>query len=107
MRGAFGGLMFPSEGSRDSPLRRDTLDKWLRADEKAAKLSSLDGGLWHPLRRAWATARKHLSVSDVTQAGGWKDVSTLIRCYQQADNDTMLAVMSEPRKIVDKAVSGR
>ena len=31
----------------------------------------LDGGLWHPYRRAWAISRKHLPTVDVAAAGGW------------------------------------
>jgi hypothetical protein len=33
-------------------------------------------------------------------------VTTLIRCYQQADDDTMLRVMNEPRKVMERAKSG-
>lgn len=48
----------------------------------------------HAYRRAWATARKGLSVTDVAHAGGWSDTSTLISCYQQADDETLPEVMS-------------
>ena len=37
-------------------------------------------------------------------AGGWKDVETLLTCYQQPDAETMLAVMSEPKKVRDAAL---
>ena len=105
MGGAFGGLVFPSEKNRDEPVDRHELRTWLELAEKHAKLPKLEGSLWHAYRRAWATSRKHLPVSDVAQPGGWKDLSTLLRCYTQADNHTMLAVMSEPRKVMEKAVS--
>ncbi len=48
----------------------------------------LAGGLWHPYRRKWATERKHLSLKDVAAAGGWRDVETLLTCYQQPDQDS-------------------
>jgi hypothetical protein len=32
-------------------------------------------------------------VKDVAAAGGWKDISTLIDCYQQPDDDTRRAVV--------------
>ncbi len=57
----------------------------------------------HPYRRKWATERKHLSLKDVAAAGGWKDVETLLTCYQQPDPQTLLAVMSEPRKLHELA----
>jgi hypothetical protein len=84
-------------GDGDTP--RDTFDKALRRAERKALLKPLAGGLWHAYRRAWATARKHLPVSDVAAAGGCKDIATLVRCYQQPTNDAILAVMSEERKV--------
>ena len=45
------------------------------------------------------------SLKDVAAAGGWKDTDTLLRCYQQPDKETLLAVMSEERKLRE-AVSG-
>lgn len=103
--GAFGVLVFPSAKDRNVPVSADNLSDWLLKAEMHAKLPKLKGGLWHPLRRAWATSRKHLPVSDVAQVGGWKDIGTLLRCYTQADNHTMLAVMNEPTKVSEKAVS--
>jgi hypothetical protein len=58
-----------------------------------------DGGLWHAYRRKWATERKHLPLKDVAAAGGWNDVATLLKVYQQPDPATLLVVMSEPRKV--------
>ena len=63
------------------------------------------GGLWHPYRRKWATERKHHSLKDVAAAGGWKDTETLLTCYQQPDADTLLAGMSEPKKMRDAALA--
>jgi hypothetical protein len=42
-----------------------------------------------------------LPVSDVAAVGGWKDIATLLRCYQQPDRETLRAVMAEPRKLRD------
>lgn len=53
----------------------------------------LKRGVWHPYRRKWATARKHHPLKDVATAGGWKSEETLLRCYQQADEATMLNVV--------------
>lgn len=103
--GAFGGLMFPSASNRDVAVDRHEFRTWLEGAESRAGLPKLEGGLWHAYRRAWATSRKHLPVSDVAAAGGWKDVTTLLRCYTQADNDTILAVMSDPKKVMERAIS--
>jgi integrase len=105
--GAFGNaLLFPSITDPNVPMRREMLDDWLIAAEKAAGLCRLDGGLWHPYRRKWATERKDLPVGDVAAAGGWRDVGTMITCYQQPDRDTLLRVMTETKKVTEAAVSG-
>jgi len=104
--GAVGGWVFPSEKVPGAPVRGDVLPRQLLAAEQAAGLPKLDGGLCHPYRRKWATERKHLSIKDVAAAGGWKDTETLLTCYQHADRETMLAVMSEPRKVTEVGVAG-
>jgi integrase len=102
--GTTAGWVFAAEEDADVPMDRKMFDKWLRYAEKQAGLPKLEGGLWHPYRRAWATARKHLPLTDVAAAGGWKDTSTLLRCYMRPTNDQLLAVMSEPQKVRDMAV---
>lgn len=101
--GALGGLLFASESSVDIPMDRHLFDKWLAIAEARAELPKLRGALWHAYRRKWASERKHLSLVDVAAAGGWKDNATLLTCYMQPDDATMLRVMSEPKKLHDVA----
>jgi integrase len=105
--GALGGWIFASETNPETLIDRDTFRRLLEKAEDRAGLPKLDGGLWHPYRRKWATERKHLSVTDVAAAGGWKNTATLLTCYQQPTNDALLAVMSEERKVRDVAVVER
>jgi hypothetical protein len=74
----------------------------LRDDEAAPlvlpALAPLDGSDFHAYRRAWATARKHLSLRDVAEAGGWRSTETLLRCYTQVDEATMLKVVRKPKR---------
>jgi len=102
--GAVGGWMFPGERKPDQFMDRHQFDKWLRVAEEHAGLPSLCSGLWHPYRRKWGTERKHLPVTDVAAAGGWKDVHTLLTCYQQPDSETLLAVVGEARKVRERGV---
>ncbi|MDQ6690915.1 MAG: hypothetical protein M3Z18_10435 [Gemmatimonadota bacterium] len=74
------------------------LPEMLPEAEELAKLPKLDSSLWQAYRRGWATARKGLPLKDVAAVGGWKDIQTLVNCYQQADDDTMLLVMSHPKR---------
>lgn len=99
--GAVGGWLFAAEKNPEVPMDRHLFDKWLTVAEQRAGLEKLVGGLWHPYRRKWATERKHLPLKDVAAVGGWTDTETLLNCYQQADPTTMLAVMSETRKVRD------
>ena len=102
--GAVAGWVFAAETAPTQPMDRHLFDKWLMVAERVARLPKLEGGLWHPYRRKWATERKHLPLKDVAAAGGWKDTETLLTCYQQPDNETLLAVMSEQRKVRETAL---
>ena len=102
--GAVAGWMFAGERKPEQAMDRHLFAKRLAAAEREAKLPKLDGSLWHAYHRKWATERKHLSLNDVAAAGGWKEVATLLTCYQQPDQDVMLEVMSEPRKVRDAAI---
>lgn len=91
--------LFPTKGGT-KPWPRELFDQLLRQAEQEAGLEHLKGGLWHPFRRKWATERKHLPIPDVKAAGGWKDTNTLLTCYQHTSDESMLAVMESPRKLV-------
>ncbi|HEY6223222.1 MAG TPA: tyrosine-type recombinase/integrase, partial [Gemmatimonadales bacterium] len=74
---------------------RDLLER----AEKLAKLEALEGSDFHAYRRKWATERKHLPDADVMAAGGWRDPRSLKGSYQKVDPETLLAVVTEPRKL--------
>ncbi len=92
-------LMFPVPKDHSRPVTQQTAARWLREAERKAELEHLQGGVWHPLRRAWATSRKGLSVKDVAEAGGWKDTTTLLKCYQHADPETLEEVVNSGRRL--------
>jgi hypothetical protein len=86
-------LLKRAEGAaRRAAIQRDD-------SEAAAALAPLDGSDFHAYRRAWATARKHLPLKDVAEAGGWRSTDTLLRCYTQVDEATMLKVVTETQKV--------
>lgn len=89
-------LLFPHPKRKrrpGKPVTRDLASYWLRAAYDRAKVARPDGSLWHVFRRMWATDRKHLPPKDVAAAGGWRDISTLVNCYQQPDEATIKAVV--------------
>ncbi len=85
--------LFPSPTDLARPVGRGTADAWLARAEALAGLEPLEHGRWHPYRRMWATERKHLPAQDVAQAGGWSNIDTMQKCYQQADPETLLEVV--------------
>jgi integrase len=103
--GAVTGPVFAAANAKDGMMDRHLFDKWLTIAETTAKLRKLDGAMWHAYRRKWATERKHLNPKDVAAAGGWKDIATLLEVYQQSDEASVLAVMSEPRKLHERGLA--
>lgn len=97
--------MFAAPNAQDGIMDRHLFDKRLTVAEQKAELPKLDGSLWHAYRRKWAIERKHLPLKDVAAAGGWRDVNTLLEIYQQADEESVLAVMSETRKLHERGVA--
>ncbi len=85
--------LFPSAASIEKPVSYEEARRWLLEAEALAQLPKQDGSSWHAYRRGWATARKHLPIGDVAQAGGWESTETLQRCYTQPDPATILAVV--------------
>lgn len=85
--------VFPAPKDSSKPLGYHVAKRWLERAEKLADIPHLKGGGWHAFRRASASARKHLPPGDVARGGGWWDVATMQRSYQQADGDTVLQVV--------------
>jgi hypothetical protein len=80
-------------GAKYKPVDTNRARLWLRTAEKLAGLPPQEQGCWHPYRRGFATARKHLGLTDLAAAGGWKGTETLTLCYLHPDADTMLRVV--------------
>jgi integrase len=96
------GFLFPSFTREGEPVRQDAVALWLRSAEVLAGVPKQDGSLFHAYRRSWATSRKFFPLVDVAAAGGWSDTATLLKCYQQADPETMYRVVSEPAKLTER-----
>lgn len=95
-------LLFPKGTDPTQPVSKDVAGAWLKEAECLAGVPKHRGSLWHAYRRGWATSRKDLSVKDVAAAGGWTCPETLMRHYMQADDDTLLQVMTTAREIRER-----
>ena len=49
-------------------------------------------------------AQKDMPLRDVAAAGGWRDPTTLLKCYQQPDEETMRRVVLEAPKLRSRPV---
>jgi hypothetical protein len=85
--------LFPSPDAPERPMSKDRARLWLRNAEKLAGLPHIEWGGFPRFPSKWATERKHLPTVDVTATGGRTGTETLVRCYQQADEATILAVV--------------
>jgi hypothetical protein len=47
-----------------------------------------------------------MPLRDVAAAGGWKDPGTLLKCYQQPDEETLTRVVLEAPKLVSRGSEG-
>ena len=91
----------PTLTEMPKPWSRHHARKLLERAENTAKLGHQEGSDFHAYRRKWATERKHLPDVDVAAAGAWADTRALKQSYQTTDEQTLLAVMSEPTKLRD------
>jgi len=92
-------LVFPMKKDPSRSIGRHLAADWLKRAFRYAKLERPKGALWHTFRRKFATERKFHPLKDVAEAGGWKDVGTLLTCYQMADEETTRNVIDNPRPL--------
>jgi integrase len=88
--------VFPAPKDPTRACDRHLLDNWLRKAFAKAEVKQEPGGMWHTLRRKWATERKGYPVKDVAAAGGWRDERTILTSYQQSDAATVRQVVLHP-----------
>ena len=84
----------PKRSKAGLPVTRHLASYWLNQAFELAGVTKPQGSLFHAFRRRWATLRKHLPLRDVAAAGGWRDLTTLLTCYQQPDEETMREVVN-------------
>ena len=82
--------LFPAKKDPTRPMTKMDAYHLLRRAEALAELPRLERGAFHCYRRLFLTERKHLPDVDVAKAGGWRDLATMRRSYQQSDPATVL-----------------
>ena len=87
--------VFPSPEDPAVPCSRHLVRDWWERAEAAAQLEPTARRGWHSLRRQFATEMKHTPLKDLCALGGWKAPQTILKCYQQADEDTMRQALEQ------------
>ncbi len=72
---------------------------WWRRAEKLAGLEPKPGRGWHSLRRKFASDLMNQPLKVLCELGGWKTAQTVLRCYQQADEDRLRKALDERRSV--------
>jgi integrase len=88
--------VFPAPRDPSRTCDRHLFDNWMRKAFTKTDVTQVPGGMWHTLRRKWATERKGYPVKDVAAAGGWRDERTILASYQQSDAATVRQVVLHP-----------
>ena len=72
---------------------------WWHRAEKLAGLEPKPGRGWHSLRRKFATDLMNQPLKVLCELGGWKTAQTVLRCYQQADEDRLRKALEERQTV--------
>lgn len=81
--------VIPCPTDATKPCSRHLLRDWWQRMEDVAGLERQAGRGWHSLRRKFATELKDVGLRDLCELGGWKDPLTIVKCYQQPDQNRM------------------
>jgi integrase len=87
------GYLFPSPRTPGKPHGATAFNRWLKQAEQLAGLEPLDGGLWHPYRRKFATEMVDVPDRIVARLGGWKTPRTL-DLYSQPGREMLVEALS-------------
>lgn len=91
--------LFPAQRQPERPCNRSIMSTWFRRAARLAKLELPPKVGFHSLRRKFATELKHIPLPDLCALGGWKDVKTILTCYQAPDEQTMRAALTARRRL--------
>ena len=71
------------------------MNERLARAETLAKLTHVEQGGWHSIRRKGASERRGYPIKDLMEAGGWSDQDTLLQ-YIHSDEAAMAEVVAKP-----------
>jgi integrase len=81
------------------PGSRHLCRDWMERAQKRAGLPPEKGRGWHAIRRHFASELRHVPLRDLCDLGGWKDSTTVVKCYQRPSEEAQVAAL-ESRRIL-------
>jgi integrase len=98
--GAIGqAWVFPAPRDASKPCSHYAVSQWLQRAVKYSGLKVPKRFGWHSFRRKLATDMKDLPLRDLCHLGGWKDPGTVLKCYQQPEEDRIRKALASRRKV--------
>ena len=77
--------VLPSPGDAARCVSRVRAFRWWKKAQTLAGLDPKPGRGWHSLRRKFASDLMDTPLKVLCELGGWKDATTVLRCYQRPD----------------------
>lgn len=87
------GLVVPEQQSARPADAEDGRALPAQARRGEGRVIEAGAGGLAPAPRLWTIEWKHLPDVDVAEAGGWRELTTMRRSYQQADPATTLRIV--------------
>ncbi len=91
--------VLPSLKDDSRPVSRYLARDWWERAEKLARLKPKRGRGWHSLRRKFASDLMHKPLKVLCELGGWKDPSTVLKCYQLPDQEEMREALEDRKRV--------
>jgi len=91
--------VLPAPEDPSQCLGRYVAVKWWYRAVTLAGLEPKRGRGWHSLRRKFASDLMDLPLKVLCELGGWKEASTVLRCYQQPDAGQLRKALDNRRRV--------
>ncbi len=91
--------VLPSPGDAARCMSRVRAFRWWKKAQTLAGLEPKRGRGWHSLRRKFASDLMDTPLKVLCELGGWKDATTVLRCYQRPDAGQLRTALEGRRRV--------
>lgn len=98
--------VLPAPVDQSEPVSRHLLRDWWYRAEEFAELEHIEGLGWHGLRRKFADELREVPLKDLARLGGWQTEQTILKCYMEADLDSMRRAQEQRLTLQERSAGG-